>query len=224
VLVYIRSDIWNILRAFIRENAVLRFQKPFTTQSLDTRLGWFVIIGTIPIVVIGLLFKHIIEGAFTKSLTVIGTNLIVFALLLGAAELFARARKKKHKEIEAVTWQDTLVIGLAQCFALIPGASRSGTTLTGGLFMGLERSTAARYSFLVSIPAVFASGLLELKQSLPELDHSGVTTLILGTIAAFVSGYLAIDLLIRFLKKNSTLVFIIYRLTLGATILAFFAK
>jgi len=146
---------------------------------------------------------------------VISTSLIVLAVILFIAEKTAKFKK----EMKDITIKDALVIGIAQSFALIPGSSRSGTTITGGLFMGLTRETAARFSFLLSMPAVLASGLLELKESLPYIHGDMVTNLIVSTLVAGISGYIAIDFLLKFLKKNTTFVFIAYRIILGIIIL-----
>ena len=213
VLIYFMKDIINIVRSFLMEN--LKDRKSFADQSSDSRLGWLIIIGTIPVVIFGLSFKHIIEGNLTKNLWVISSSLIVLAVILFIAEKTAKFKK----EIKDITIKDALVIGLAQSFALIPGSSRSGTTITGGLFMGLKRESAARFSFLLSIPAVLASGLLELKQALPYIHGYMVVNLIVSTLIAGISGYIAIDFLLKFLKTNSTFVFITYRIVLGIIIL-----
>lgn len=213
VIIYFRNDIINILGSFISDN--LKERKKFSEQSLNSRMGWYIFIGTLPVVIIGLSFKNIIEGALTKNLIVISISLIALAIILAIAEKAA-----KHKrEIKDLTIKDALIIGVAQCFALIPGASRSGTTITGGLFAGLKREDAARFSFLLSMPAVFASGLLEFKESLKYLDKSMAFDMVIATIIAFISGYLAIDFLLKFLRKNSTFVFIYYRIALGIIIL-----
>ncbi len=162
ILVYFREDIKNILTMFTKESLFER--KSFREQSLHSRLGWLIIIGTIPVVVIGLLFKQQIEGVFTKNLYVIAVSLIALAVLLAVAEKVASHRK----EISEVGWLDAVIVGIAQAFALIPGSSRSGTTLTGGLFVGMNREAAARFSFLLSIPAIFASGLLELYRGIQD--------------------------------------------------------
>jgi undecaprenyl-diphosphatase len=175
-----------------------------------------IIIGTIPVVVIGLAFKHVIEGALTKNLFVIAISLILLALILAIAEKTAKFKK----EVEDITLKDALVIGIAQCFALIPGSSRSGTTITGGLFLGLKREAAARFSFLLSIPAVLASGLLELYEALAFIDKTMIVNMIIATIVAAVSGYLAIDFLLKYLRKNTTFAFVYYRIAAGAFILA----
>ena len=174
-----------------------------------------IVIGTIPIVIIGLGFKDIIEGALTKNLYVISFSLIIFAIILAIAE-----RVAEHvRDINELTIKDSLIVGIAQSFALIPGASRSGTTITGGLFVGLKRSDAARFSFLLSIPAVFASGMLELYSALKYIDGSMMVNFAVATAASALSGYIAIDFLIKFLKNHSTFIFVYYRITLGLLIL-----
>jgi undecaprenyl-diphosphatase len=213
VFIYFLKDIISIVRSFLMEN--LKERKNFANQTLDSRLGWLIIIGTIPVVIFGLSFKHLIEGSLTKNLWVISISLIALAVILFIAEKTAKFKK----EIKDITIKDALVIGIAQSFALIPGSSRSGTTITGGLFMGLKRESAARFSFLLSMPAVLASGLLELKESLPYINGDMVINLIVATLVAGVSGYMAIDFLLKFLKKNTTYVFIIYRIILGIIIL-----
>lgn len=213
VLIYFLKDIINIIKAFLTEN--LSHRKKFSEQSQDSRMGWLIIIGTIPVVIIGLGFKKFIEGNLTKDLWVIAISLIALAIILAIAEKTAKFKK----EIKDITIKDALVIGIAQCFALIPGSSRSGTTITGGLFMGLNRESAARFSFLLSMPAVLASGLLELKESLPYIQFDLAVNMAVATVVAAISGYLAIDLLLKYLKKNTTFVFIYYRIALGLIIL-----
>lgn len=214
VLVYFYKDIINIPMFFAREN-FKSIRVSIANQSLNSRMGWFVIIGTIPIVTIGIALKKVIEGNLTKDLIVISISLIVLALILALAERIAKFKK----ETNDITWKDALIIGLAQCLALIPGASRSGTTITAGLFLGMKRDTAARFSFILSIPAVLASGLLEFYQSMKYINHHEMITLAFATIAAAISGYFAISFLLRFLKTRSTMVFVYYRLALGATII-----
>ncbi|HMN48061.1 MAG TPA: undecaprenyl-diphosphatase UppP [Ignavibacteriaceae bacterium] len=213
ILIYFWKDLWNILTEFLRDNLQKRVK--YSEQSTNAKLGWLIILGSIPIVVIGLLFKDAIEGTFTKNLYVIGGSLIVLAIILAIAEKTAKFKK----DIKDITIFDSIMIGIAQAFALIPGSSRSGTTITGGLFFGLKRDVAARFSFLLSVPAVLASGLLELYQSLKFIDVNLITNMIVATFFAAVSGYFAIDFLLKFLKKNTTFVFIYYRIILGLTIL-----
>ena len=213
VLAYFARDIVNIITNFIKENFVVR--KKFSNQNLNSRLGWLVIIGTIPVVIIGLGFEDFIEGTFTKNLYVISISLIGLAILLAIAE----QKAKFNKELTNITIKDSLVIGIAQAFALIPGSSRSGTTITGGLFLGLKRDVAARFSFLLSIPAVFGSGIFQLFDSIEYLDSAMVLNLIVATIFSAISGYLAIDFLLKFLKKHSTYLFVYYRIAIGLFIL-----
>ncbi len=214
ILIYFWKDIWQIFFSFLNENISKRVK--FQNQTFSSKLGWMIIIGTIPVVVIGLAFKHVIEGALTKNLFVIAISLILLALILAIAEKTAKFKK----EVEDITLKDALVIGIAQCFALIPGSSRSGTTITGGLFLGLKREAAARFSFLLSIPAVLASGLLELYEALAFIDKTMIVNMIIATIVAAVSGYLAIDFLLKYLRKNTTFAFVYYRIAAGAFILA----
>jgi len=215
ILIYFSKDIILITSEFLRDNLKLRLK--YNDQSHNSKLGWLIAVGTVPIVIIGLSFKDIIEGALTKNLYIISGSLILFAIILTIAEKVADHKR----EMKDLTIKDTLIIGIAQAFALIPGASRSGTTITGGLFVGLKRSDAARYSFLLSIPSVLASGLLELYGSLKYLDASMMINLIVATAAAAISGYLAIDFLIKYLKKHSTFIFVYYRIILGLAIIVF---
>ncbi|PJA95409.1 MAG: undecaprenyl-diphosphatase UppP [Ignavibacteriales bacterium CG_4_9_14_3_um_filter_34_10] len=213
VLFYFRNDIIKILVDFISDNLIKR--KSFNAQSNNSRLGWFIILGSIPVIVIGLAFKDLIEGAFTKNLYVISISLIVLAIILAIAEKFGKFLKDENQ----LAVVPSILIGIAQAFALIPGSSRSGTTITAGLFLGYKRDVAARFSFLLSIPAVLGSGLLEFYQSLQYLTSSELLNLIVGTVSAAVSGYFAIHFLITYLKKHSTFIFIYYRIIIGAVIL-----
>jgi undecaprenyl-diphosphatase len=212
ILVYFWKDLWNIFVEFLKNNLQKRVK--YSEQSANSKLGWMIILGTIPIIVIGLLFKDMIEGALTKNLYVISGSLIVLAIILAIAEKTARFKK----DIKDVTLIDSILIGLAQAVALIPGSSRSGTTITGGLFLGLKRDIAARFSFLLSVPAVFASGLLQLKESIGFINYDLAVNLIVATLVSGISGYLAIDFLLKFLKKHTTFVFIFYRIALGILI------
>ncbi len=214
ILVYFYKDLVNILTAFFTE--VIGKRTKFSLLSENSKLGWLIISGSIPIAVIGLGLKKIIEGTLTKNLWVIGTSLIVLAVILAIAEKTAKFKK----EMKDITIKDAILIGAAQSMALIPGSSRSGTTITGGLFCGLKRETAARFSFLLSIPAVFASGLLELKESIKFMNHDLMTAMIIATVVSGISGYIAIDFLLKFLKKNTTFAFIIYRIVIGIVILS----
>ncbi len=213
ILIYFWNDIISILNDFFKDNLFKR--KKFSEQSLNSKMGWYIIIGSLPVIVIGLGFKDVIEGAFTKDLKVIAFSLIILGIILGIAE----KKGNFKKDLSQINWLSALLIGIAQSFALIPGSSRSGTTITAGLFLGYKREVAARFSFLLSIPAVFGSGLLEFYQSLEYIDFSGSIALIAATAAAAISGYLTIEFLLKFLRKNTTFVFVFYRIIIGLVIL-----
>jgi undecaprenyl-diphosphatase len=224
VIVYFLGDIWKITRAFIHDHLALiqhgrrdQFHRTNAHARLSPEawLGWLIIIGSIPVAVFGLAFKKQIEGTFTKNLWVIATMMIVVAVLLAIAEFVG----KKQRRMQELGIGDALAVGLAQCLALIPGSSRSGSTIMAGLFAGETRETAARFSFLLSMPAVAASGLLELKQALHLLPHDSLITLLVGTIVSAIVGYASIWFLLRFLRTHTTGVFIGYRLIVGIAIL-----
>jgi undecaprenyl-diphosphatase len=213
VLAYFARDIVAITRAFLDAT---RRRIPFREQSLEARSALLIVLGTVPIVVVGLLFKDQIEGMFTKNLIVIGLSLVVLAILLEVAERVARF----DRPIEEVRVRDALFIGAAQAVALIPGSSRSGTTITAGLFAGLTREAAARFSFLLSIPAVAASGLLELLHALEFFDSAQLVSLVVATVVSAISGYAAIAFLLRYLRSHTTRLFVVYRFIIGGGILA----
>lgn len=213
VLIYFWKDLINILKDFIQENIVKRVK--YSEQKINSKLGWLIIIGTIPVVIIGLTFKDAIEGALTKNLYVIAVSLIILALILVLAEKIAKFKKG----VADITVLDSIIIGFAQALSLIPGSSRSGTTITAGLFVGLNREAAARFSFLLSVPAVLASGALQLYEALKFIDPTMAVNIIVSTIVSGISGYLAIDFLLKFLKKNTTFIFVYYRIALGIFIL-----
>jgi undecaprenyl-diphosphatase len=219
VLIYFARDIINITRAFVRDHIALlsgRRRTDGSTQlSPEAWLGWLVILGSIPVSVVGLLFKNQIEGTFTKNLWVIATMMIVVAVLLTIAERVGR----KERSMAQLGISDALVVGCSQVLALVPGSSRSGSTIMGGLFAGLTRETAARFSFLLSIPAIAASGILELKEAINKLPDGSYLPLIVATIVSGLVGYASIWFLLRYLRTHSTAVFIVYRLVVGAAIL-----
>jgi undecaprenyl-diphosphatase len=219
VLIYFARDILNITRAFVSDHLALLSGRRRVDGSVqlshDAWMGWLVIIGSIPVAVVGLLFKHQIEGTFTKNLWVIATMMIVVGLLLALAELVG----KRERSDQQLRITDALAVGFAQVLALIPGSSRSGSTIMGGLFAGLTRETAARFSFLLSIPAIAASGVLELKEAMHKLPHESYVPLIVATIVSGLVGYASIWFLLRFLRTHSTGVFIVYRVIVGAAIL-----
>ncbi len=211
VIIYFFRDVTGILRSMAGD--AFRAVPPGEQRwSHHSRMGWYIVIGTIPVAVIGLFFKKVIEGTLTKEVSTIATSMIGLAVLLFVAE---RVGKRKRGE-EQTTWVDAIVIGFAQACALIPGSSRSGTTITAGLFTGLTREAAARFSFLLSIPAVIASGLFELYEARHHLaDLGGLAPIIISTVVSGIVGYSAIALLLRYLKTHTTSVFIVYRILLG---------
>jgi len=211
VVLYFREDLLRIARAWL---ASLR--DPQRRRDLDARVGWYLIIGTIPISIFGLAFKDQIETG-ARDLYVIGTTLIVLGLVLLVAEKVSR----RERDLSTLTRRDAIVIGFAQALALIPGVSRSGATITAGLFLGFDRIAAARFSFLLSIPAVVLSGLFELKGVLDGSVEGavGAVPTAVATLLAFVSGYASIAFLLRFLTTHTTGVFVAYRVVLGVAVL-----
>jgi undecaprenyl-diphosphatase len=219
VLIYFTPDIVNITRAFVLDHVALiggRAQEGKPKLSRDAWLGWLVIIGSIPVGIVGLLFKKQIEGPFTKNLWVIATMMIVVGLLLAIAEFVG----KRDHGMTQLGIRDALAVGCAQVLALIPGSSRSGSTIMGGLFAGQTRETAARFSFLLSIPAIAASGLLELREAIEKLPPGSYGALAVATLVSGVVGYASIWFLLRFLRTHSTGVFIVYRVIVGGLIIA----
>ena len=216
VLFYFATDIWKISIAFVRDHlALVSGSRNGKGLSHEAWLGWLVVIGSVPVAVVGLVFKKVIEGTFTKNLWVIATMMVVIAVLLAVAEFVG----SKKRTMEELSLKDALVMGFSQCLALIPGSSRSGSTIMGGLLVGEARETAARFSFLLSIPAIAASGLLEMKEALHRLPQGSLATLAVGTIVSGIVGYASIWFLLRFLKTHTTGVFIGYRLIVGGAIL-----
>ncbi len=211
VLLYFRHDLVRIARAWLRS---VRDRE--ARRELDARLGWYIVLGTIPIGIFGILFKDQIETG-ARDLYLIGVTLILLGLVL----LVADRTGKRNRSIEQIQTRDGFLMGMAQALALIPGVSRSGSTITAGLFLGLDRTAAARFSFLLSIPAVVLSGLLELGSivSGEEGQHTGATELLVATVLAFVTGYLSIAFLLRWLTSHSMDIFVIYRVALGILVL-----
>jgi len=208
VLLYFREDLWRIATTWLRS-----LREPELRPHLDARMGWYIGLGTIPIAIFGFAFKdQIEEGA--RSLYLIGTTLIVLGLLLLLAEKLAT----HDRPLERITRRDAIAIGFAQALALVPGVSRSGATLTAGLFLGFDRTSAARYSFLLSVPAVVLSGLFELRK-IGDEDGAGFVPTAIATLLAFIVGYASIAFLLRFLAHHSTIVFVVYRVALGTIVL-----
>jgi undecaprenyl-diphosphatase len=212
VLLYFRHDLWRIARATLRA-----LTNREARRDHDARLGFYIILGTIPIGIFGLIFKDQIETG-ARNLTLIGCALIVLGLLLLAAEKLG----SHTREIDSLNARDGFIIGLAQACALVPGVSRSGSTITAGMFLGFKRTDAARYSFLLSVPAVVLSGLFELRH-VGEGNGAAAVPTAIATLVAFVVGYWSIAFLLRYLGNHSTVIFVIYRVVLGALVLALVA-
>ena len=212
VIIYFRREIAAILRAWARS-----FTHAEARHDPDARMGWLVIIGTIPIAVLGLLFKDQIETAF-RNLWLVALMLIDFGLILGVADALG-ARVKTERDL---TVRDGILYGLAQSLALIPGVSRSGATISAGLAMGYTRASAARYAFLLAIPAVLMSGLFEARKISGEPNVSWGPTL-LATIIAFSVGFAVIAWLMKWLTTRSYLPFVIYRVALGLLVMLLLA-
>jgi len=214
VLIYFWKDLWEIAAGFARG---MREGKPL--QDPHARLGLYIAAGTVPVVIGGLLFQDAIKSDL-RGLHVIAGSLIVVGLAMAWAD--RRATLGRVREGEGVTFRDALFVGVAQMFALIPGVSRSGSTIAAGLMRGLPRAEAARFSFLLSVPAVTAAGLKELYELFAGggLDADGsVVSLAVATFVSFAVGYAAIAGLIAFLKKRSVMVFVVYRIALAAVLL-----
>jgi undecaprenyl-diphosphatase len=213
VLVYFRKDIWEIVTTWLES-----LRRPALRREPAARIGWYVIFGTIPIGLLGVLLQKSIDTTF-RDLRLIAATLIVFGLVLG----FADARGNGRRTMDDLTLRDSVAIGLAQCLALIPGVSRSGGTISAGLLLGYSREAAARYAFLLAVPAVFASGLLELTKIGGSDDSPAWGPSILATLIAFVVGYAVIAWLLRYLAHGSFRPFVIYRLVLGVVLLVLVA-
>jgi len=217
VLVYFWKDLVGILMGLIRDLTTGAATRRGQGWSRESRLALAIVIGTIPVGVVGLLFEDQIEGALTKSIPVIIGSLVVLAALLWLAEKVAR----HERTITHVGLWDALLVGCAQALALIPGSSRSGTTITAGLLLGFTREAAARFSFLLSVPAVLASGFFQMykiagmMQTGADVFHFGVANLVIATVVSGIAGYAAIAWLLRYLMRHTTLVFVWYRFALG---------
>ncbi|MGH3836490.1 MAG: undecaprenyl-diphosphate phosphatase [Pseudonocardiaceae bacterium] len=216
VLIYFARDIGHLTATWFRG---LRSAQVRATP--DYRIAWLVIIGTIPIGVLGFVFEHQIQTS-GRNLWIIGSTLIVFGLVLGAAERYGRQRRP----LEQLTVTSGVALGFAQAMALVPGVSRSGGTISAGLFLGLTRPAAVRYSFLLAIPAVIAAGLFQIPDVFavggPGLQPS-VAQMVVATLIAFVVGYAAIAWLLRYVERHSVYLFVWYRLALGIVVLALLA-
>lgn len=215
VLLYFAGDIGRILTAWFGGLT------DAARRNTDYWLGWWVIIGTVPIGVFGFTLQHFIRDDI-RNLWIIATALIVFSFVIAAAEYFG----KQTRDIRQFTWRDSLIVGSAQALALIPGVSRSGVTISTGLFLGQQREAAARFGFLLAIPAVLGSGLYELRHVF-EPGASGmsatVAQIVVGTVIAFVVGYAAVAWFLRFLVRHSMYWFVGYRIILGSLVMVLLA-
>ncbi len=209
VIVYFFKAIVEILKAFFTEGL-----RPFSQQSSQSKLGWLIIIGTVPIVALGLLFQDLIENQL-RQLWVIGVTLIVFGILLGMADRFA----PKKRTMEELDLKSGLAFGFGQALALIPGVSRSGGSITVGLMMGFTREAAARYSFLLAIPAVIAAGGYQFLKSYQDLPQDLLLATIAATVVSFVVGYAVIAWLLKYLTKGSFMPFVLWRVGVGTLLL-----
>jgi undecaprenyl-diphosphatase len=209
VLVYFRHELLRIMLAWLTSVRA----RDWRPREQEARLGWYIALGTIPIAVLGAAFKNPIEDQF-RNLELIGSTLIAFSFVM----LWAEARSKRQREMDDLGIRDGLLIGCAQALALVPGVSRSGATISAGLFLDFDREVAARYSFLLSVPAVVLSGLFELR----HVGEGGipVAATVIATLLAFVTGYASIAFLLRYLVRHSIAVFAAYRIVLGALVIA----
>jgi undecaprenyl-diphosphatase len=211
VLLYFARDIWRIAKAWFR--GLANKQK----RDVDYRMGWYVIIGTIPIVVFGLLFQDMIR-TYVRSLWVVAIALVVFSAVIALAEFVGRQSRVQ----EQLRWYDAVLIGLAQTLALVPGVSRSGAAISAGLFLGLKRELAARFGFLLAIPAVLGAGLHELPNAFRPVSEGMSATgpqLLVSVIIAFVVGLAAVAWFLRFLVNHSMYWFVGYRVALGIAVM-----
>ena len=215
VLIYFRKDIFRIISAWFSS------VKNKNTRNQDSRMGWLIIVGSLPIVIIGYLAQDFITNEL-RSLWIIATMMVVFGLLLGAADKFGL----KTKELSQLNAKHGILYGLAQSLALIPGVSRSGATIAMGRVLGYSREAALRYSFLLALPAVFGSGLYELKSALSndQVAVYSLTETLVATVIAFAIGYLVIAWLLKYVTTKSFAPFIIYRVILGSTLLVLLAS
>ncbi len=212
VIIYFFKDLWNILSTWLRS-----LVNPELRSTLDAKMGWYILLGTLPISVLGLVFETQIDTV-ARDLRLIAATLIVLGIVLWLAD----RRGKQTKDIERLTLRDGLLFGFAQALALIPGVSRSGATITAGLLMGYTRTSAARYSFLLSVPAILASGVFKLKD-VSAGDGPALGLTLIATLLAFASGYASIAWLLRYVSRNSYAPFVVYRVGLGLLLIVLLA-
>lgn len=214
-VVAVISYFWKDLMELVSGSFQAVKAKNYADHNLRVVAG--ILIGTLPICVLGLLFKHLLEdpNGPVRSLYVIGGAAIFMGLLLAVAEKIG----KRARNMQSLSANDGLLVGLGQCMALIPGCSRSGSTLTVALFLNLKREDGARFSFLLGIPAITLAGLLELKDLLHGISQDGISSLIVGLLTSLVVSYLSIAWLLKYLQKHSTWLFVVYRLLFGTGII-----
>ena len=221
VLIYFFKDISRILTAWFADLAKLPKRvlvRKIGAKALihqDAKLGWLIIVGSLPVVVIGLAFKDLIENDL-RNLWVIAVMLIVFGVILGLADRYG----KRNKSIESLSTKHGLLFGLGQALAVIPGVSRSGGTISVGLALGYSRQAAARYSFLLAIPAVLASGGYEFLKTYQDLSQADLVATVIAAIVAFATGFSVIVVLLRYLNRGSFMPFVVWRIVVGIALLA----
>jgi undecaprenyl-diphosphatase len=209
VVLYFWRDIWTIGSGWVRGLA-----SPQARQEREWRMGWFIIIGSAPIVIAGLALESLIDEQF-RNLWVIGTTLVVLGIVLGIAERVGR----KTAPIDDLTWPHAVLFGLAQAAAVVPGVSRSGATISMGLFLGYDREAATRYAFLLAIPAVVGAGVYKLKDIPGGENAYGTMPTIIGTFVSFAVGLAVIHWLLRYVSTRSYMPFVVYRIGLGGLVL-----
>ena len=219
VLIFFRNDIKQIISAWFRQ--ITKRSSLSENEKSDARMGWLIIVGSLPVAILGYLGSDVIRNDF-RSLWLIASTLIIFGLILGIADKYG----KSDRELANLNTRDGLLYGVAQSMALIPGVSRSGATIAMGRFLGYSRQAALRYSFLLALPAVFGSGLYELKGALQDGGQTGTFSIpetLVATGIAFVIGYAVIAWLLKFVSTKSFAPFIIYRIGLGSLLLVLLA-
>ena len=219
VLIFFRNDIKQIISAWLRQ--ITKRSSHSESEKSDARMGWLIIVGSLPIAILGYLGSDVIRNDF-RSLWLIATTLIIFGVILGVADKYGNS----YRELANLNTRDGLLYGIAQSMALIPGVSRSGATIAMGRFLGYSRQAALRYSFLLALPAVFGSGLYELKGALQDGGQTGTFSIpetLVATGIAFVIGYAVIAWLLKFVSTKSFAPFIIYRIGLGSLLLVLLA-
>jgi undecaprenyl-diphosphatase len=224
VLIYFREELWRVASAWLRS---LRSPNRFRPRSGDARMGWYLILATIPIAIFGFIFKDQIENG-ARDLYLIGTVLILFSFVMLAADRLGRFDRSE----KSINRTDAVIVGLAQSLALVPGVSRSGATISAGLFRGFTRETAARFSFLLSLPAIVLAALFEMRGVVSGSDaletKAGESIsggqVVVSCVFAFIVGYASIAFLLRYLTRHGLTVFVVYRIVLGVAVLSLTAS